>query len=416
MLGGTNRWWYSAMVLAGASLGLAQDWPQFRGPKRDGLSADTKLLAQWPVGGPRLVWQAKGVGGGYASVSVAKDKVFTLGNKGPLTHLFALDRESGKVLWSAEVGRSGGNLGCTPTVDGDRLYAIGQEGDLVCVEVASGAVRWRKNFFKDFGGKYGGWKFTESPLVDGDKLVCTPGGSDATMVALDKLTGNVIWKGVVPAGDAAGYSSIVIAQVGGIRQYVQLLADSLVGIDARTGQLLWRYGDTGRRFGNNTANIPTPIVRGDLVFCAAGYGRGAALLRLVPEAGGIQVEEIYFKRELTNKHGGVILVGDHLYGDRDDSGRPFCADFQTGDIVPGWQKIVTEGRGSMALTYADGHLYCRYDNGHMALVEATPAAYREKSSFKIPNAKNHSWAHPVVVGGRLYLREQDSVGCYDVRQ
>ena len=405
-----------ALCASGTLSGQSVDWAQFRGPKRDGVSVEKGLLKEWPKDGPKVLWQAKGIGGGYASVSLAGDRIFTLGNQKGISFVFSLDRETGKVLWQAEVGKSGGNLGSTPTVDGDRLYAVGQEGDLVCVEIATGKVLWRKNFFQDFGGKYGGWHYTESPLVDGDRVFCTPGGRDS-MVALDKKKGDVVWKCSLPSGEAAGYSSIVIAEVGPVRQCVQLLADSLVGVETKAGKLLWRYGDTGRRFGGNTANIPTPIVKGDLVFCAAGYGRGAALLRLVPDGEGVKAEEVYFVKELTNKHGGVILVGDHLYGDRDDRGNPFCADFKTGKIVPGWEKRVeTQGKGSVAVTYADGHVYFRYENGFVALVEADPAGYKEKSSFQVPKTRGPSWAHPVVVGARLYLREQDALWCYDLKQ
>ncbi len=405
----------AGMALAALTAREPGDWPQFRGPNRDGLSADTGLLKDWPAEGPKVAWQAKGIGGGYASVSLAGGRIFTLGNKGRACFVHALDRESGKLLWSVEIGKPGGNLGSTPTVEGDRLYAVGQEGDLVCVDIPGQKVLWRKSFFSDFGGKYGGWHYTESPLVDGERLVCTPGGRDS-MVALKKDTGDVIWKCALPSGEAAGYSSIVVADVGGVRQYVQLLADSLVGVEAATGKLLWRYGEANRRFGGNTANIPTPIVKGDHVFCAAGYGRGAALLRLVPQDGGIKVEEVYFSRPLTNKHGGVILVGDHLYGDRDDSGSPFCADFRTGKVVPGWEKRPeTQGKKSVAVTYADGRLYFRYENGFVALVESDPAGYKERGGFTVPKTRGPSWAHPVVVGGRMYLREQDTLWCYDLK-
>ncbi len=391
------------------------DWPQFRGPKRDGVSAETGLLKSWPEGGPKVVWQAKGIGSGYASVSVSGGKIFTLGNAKGKSFVHALDAGTGRILWSAEAGKAGGNLGSTPTVDGERLFAVGQEGDLVCVETATGTVAWRKNFFADFGGKYGGWRYTESPLVDGDRLICTPGGRDS-MVALDKKTGEVAWKCPLPSGEAAGYSSIVIAEVGGIRMCVQLLADSLVGVEAKSGKLLWRYGEAGGKFARNTANIPTPIVKGDLVFCAVGYGRGAGLVRLVPKDGGIAAEEVYFSKELTNKHGGVILVGDHVYGDRDDRGNPFCADFRTGRIVEGWRaRSETQGKGSVSVTGADGHVYFRYENGHVALVAADPAGYREKSSFVVSKGKGPSWAHPVVVGGRLYLREHDALWCHDLK-
>lgn len=386
------------------------DWPQFRGPKRDDISPDKGLLREWPKDGPRLVWKGKGVGSGYSSVTIAGGKVFTLGNAKGLSFVHALSQEDGKLLWSAEVGKAGGNLGCTPTVDGDMVYAIGQEGDVVGIRTANGEVAWRKSFFKDFQGKYGGWKFTESPLIDGDKLVCTPGGKDAGMVALNKKTGEVIWKCAIPVNDStAGYSSIVIAEVGGIRQYVQLMAAGVVGVSAKDGKFLWKY----EKLGNNTANIPTPIVLGDHVFCAAGYGKGAALLQIVVNRGDVSVKEIYFKRELTNKHGGVVLVGDYVYGDYDDQGRPYCAEVKTGKVL--WKKE-TRGPGekSAAVTYADGHLYFRYENGVMALVQASPKDYKEVSTFKIPDGRGPSWAHPVVVGGKLYLREGDNVLCYDV--
>ena len=409
----------SAVLLAAASVSSqaaevkspSADWPQFRGPNRDDLSSDKGLLKEWPKDGPPQVWKATGIGSGFSSVAIAGDKVFTMGNKDGSCHVYALDRETGKNLWSAKVGRQGGNLGCTPTVDGDRVYAIGQDGDVVSVDVKSGEVQWHKNFHKDFGGKCGGWQYTESPLVDGDKLVCTPGAKDATIAAFDKKTGEVIWKCAVPVDDpTAGYSSIVIAEVKGIRIYVQLLAAGVVGVAAKDGKFLWKY----EQLGHNTANIPTPIVLGDHIFAAAGYGKGGSLLKLIPTDDGVKVEEVYYKRELTNKHGGLVLVGDYVYGDRDDSGHPFCAEVKSGKVI--WKRERGPGSGSAAVTYADGHLYFRYDNGIMALVEASPEGYKEVSSFKIPNADRSSWAHPVVVGGKMYLREKDAVWCYDVKQ
>jgi outer membrane protein assembly factor BamB len=309
------------------------------------------------------------------------------------------------------VGRAGDNLGCTPTVDGDRVYAIGQEGDLVCASVADGQVRWRKNFKKDFGGNCGGWSYTESPLVDSKLVVCTPGAKDALVVALDKLSGDTVWKCASPFGDAtAGYASIVVSQAGGVRQYIQLSAGGVVGVRAADGRLLWKND----KLGNNTANIPTPIVLKDRVFCCAGYGKGAALIQISGSADAVSASEIYYTRELSNKHGGLVVVGDYVYGDYDDTGRPFCANVQTGKIA--WRKTERgPGRGSAAVVYADGHLYFRFDNGIMALVEASPTDFNEISTFKIPESGSASWAHPVVTGGRMYLREQDSLFCYDVR-
>jgi outer membrane protein assembly factor BamB len=405
----------AAALLFAAAQACAQSgasWPRFRGPNRDNVSPDRGLLSRWPQEGPRLLWKAAGIGGGYSSVAIAGGRIYTLGNRGADTYLVALDQASGNPIWSAKVGKAGSNLGCTPTVDGDRVYAIGQEGDVVCAATESGAVRWRKNLQTDFGGACGGWSYTESPLVDGDRVVCTPGAKDALLVALDKRTGALIWKCASPFGDStAGYSSVAVAEVGGVRHYVQLTAGGVVGVDASTGKLLWSYD----RLGNNTANIPTPIVLKDQVFCAAGYGKGGALLQLAAESGGVAMKEVYYNRELTNKHGGLVAVGGHVYGDYDDTGRPFCAELKTGRIV--WRKQERgPGRGSAAVTYADGHLYFRFDNGYMALVEASPAAYNEISTFKIPGSGSSSWAHPVVVGGKMYLREQDNVLCYDVKQ
>jgi outer membrane protein assembly factor BamB len=388
------------------------DWPQFRGPNRDGISPDTGLLTSWPKDGPPLVWKAADLGTGFSSVALAGKRIFTMGDQGNSSYVVALDRDSGKKLWSTPVGEAGGNYKgtrCTPTVDGDRVYAIGQFGDLVCLNVESGKEIWRKNFEKDFGGSHGRWNYTESPLIDGKKLVCTPGGKEATLVALDKLTGDVIWKSA--ANSTAGYASMVVSEAAGRRQYVQLLDRGVVGVDAERGTLLWHYDQLGR----NTANIPNPIVLGEQVFCTAGYGKGGALLTLSPKSeGGIEAKEVYYKKELGNRHGGVVRVGDYIYGDRDNKGQPWCAEWKTGAVK--WSDNERRaGKGSIAIVYADGHLYCRYDNGIMALVEASPAGYREKSTFKIPNSNNQSWNHPVVIGGKLYLREKDILWCYDVK-
>jgi hypothetical protein len=389
--------------------GRADDWPQFRGPHRDDVSAEKGLLKTWPKDGPPLLWQATGLGGGYSSVSVAGDRIYTLGNKGRVTNLVALERDGGKVLWSSELGPAGGNLGCTPTVDGERIYALGQEGDLVCID-ATGKRLWHRNLHKDFGGVCGSWNYCESPLVDGDRLIVTPGGKDATMVALAKGSGKELWKCAIPVEHPeAGYSSVVIAKVGGVRQYVQLLNGGLVGVSDE-GRFLWKY----EKLGPNTANIPTPIVLGDQVFASAGYGKGGALLKLVAHGKDVSAEEVYFNRELTNKHGGVVRVGDYLYGDTDDQGRPFCAEVKTGKVV--WKRgRQGSGGGSASVTYADGRLYFFYDNGVVALVPASPDGYEEVGSFKVPKRSGACWAHPVVCGGRLYLREGDTLYCYDVR-
>jgi outer membrane protein assembly factor BamB len=394
-----------------AQTALGGDWPQFRGPNRDDISQETGLLKSWPEDGPPLVWHIKGLGSGYSTVSVAGDRVYTLGNKDNVSKVFALGRDDGKVIWSEEVGASGGNLGCTPTVDGDRVYALGQEGDLVCLQTGDGRRVWHHNLLKEFGGSMGGWHYCESPLVDGDHVIVTPGGKEATMIALDKKTGETVWKCAIPLGSLeAGYSSIVIAEVGGVKQYVQLLNGGVVGVST-DGKPLWKY----EKLGPNTANIPTPIVLKDQILSVAGYGKGGALLKLTANGRDVDAEEIYFKHELTNKHGGVLVVGDYLYGDTDDQGKPFCAEVKTGKVV--WKRKGNEGRGrgSASVTYADGRLYFHYDNGVVALVEASPDAYKEFGSFKV-ETDGPAWAHPVVANGRLFLREGDSLSCYDVRE
>jgi outer membrane protein assembly factor BamB len=404
-----------SLVLAGFSAAAdnSPDWPRFRGPGQNNLSPDIGLLKEWPKEGPPVVWKATGIGSGYSSITIAGTRIYTMGNKDRVSYVFAIDRDNGKVIWSAKVGRPGGNLGCTPTVDGDRVYAIGQEGDLVCLDASDGTEKWRKDFKKDFGGNYGGWRYTESPLVDDDKLVCTPGGKNAVMVALDKKSGEVLWKCPAPprTSHQAGYSSPVVAEVGGVRQYVQLVAAGVIGVSAKDGKLLWKYD----KLGNNTANIPTPTVLGDHIFCAAGYGKGAALLKLTARDGEVSAKELYYNFRMRNKHGGLVVVGEYVYGDEDDKGMPFCAEVKTGKVL--WQKKDRgAGQGSACVTYADGHLYFVYQNGVVALVEASPKEYREVSTFRIPRAQGYSWAHPVVLGGRLYVRQDGTLWCHDVKQ
>lgn len=392
------------------------DWPQWRGPNRDGISLETGLLDRWPGEGPRELWRVRGLGRGFASVSIAQGKIYSLGRMKDETHLVAMDVADGKVLWTVPVG-GGGDPNCTPTVDGDLVFGLSHGGDLLCADVKTGEAVWKKSFSKDFGGKMmSGWGYSESPLVDGNKLVCTPGAQDAMIAALDKQTGKTIWKTpMVEAGsrggDGAAYSSIVIGQGGGVRQYVQLVGRGVIGVDANKGSLLWGYN----RAANGTANIPTPLIKDDFVFCSSGYGTGAALLRLSGRRGQVRAEEVYFKdgNQLQNHHGGMILLGDHVYmGHGHNNGLPVCVNLRTGEDA--WRPGRGPGTGSAAITCADGHLYFRYENGVMALIEATPKSYELKGSFKIGINNGRSWAHPVISHGRLYLRDQDEMICYDI--
>jgi outer membrane protein assembly factor BamB len=395
------------------------DWPCFRGPKRDGLSPDKGLLKEWPKDGPKLLWKATGVGKGFSSVAVVGGKAFTMGVEGSKTYLYGIDAaKGGEPLWKTEMGAGGrepngeGSRG-TPTYDDGLVYGISSAGDLLCVTADKGEVKWKKSLSKDFGGSYAYWRYSESPLIDGGHLICTPGGSKATMVCLGKKTGKEVWRtaGGKASGEA-GYSSPVISNAGGVKQYIQLSQAGTFGVDASNGKLLWHYAD----FANNTANVPAQIPLGDQVLVVTGYrgGKGkAALLTLTRDGDKFTYKEEWSERGLLNKHGGVIVVGDLMFGDTDDSGSPYCAKWKTGETV--WRKKRGSGSGSASLTYADGMLYIRYQSGVMALVPAGGASYEEKGSFRIPGVSGPSWAHPVVIGGRLYLREGDTVLCYDVK-
>jgi len=399
---------------SGAATG---DWPQWRGPERNAVSMDAGLLTQWPSDGPPLVWTAQGMGSGHASIAVAGGRAYVAGGRGGAQQIACVNVADGQIVWSAPIGRPGDEARSTPTIDGDLLFVLStsgaQDADIVCLETASGKERWRKSFRNDFKGRMqSNWGYSESPLVDGEHLICTPGGSEATLVAIKKKTGDVVWRSRVPGGDAAGYASAVVADVGGVRQYVQLLEKGIVGVAAKDGKFLWRYD----KIANGTANIPTPIVRGDLIFCSTGYNTGAALLKLSAAGGGVRFEEKYFlaANQFQNHHGGMVLVGDHVYaGSGHNNGLPTCIDLKSGKIVWGPQR--GPGAESAAIAYADGHVYFRYQNAVMALVEASPKGYKLKGSFKIPNGATPSWSHPVVAGGRLYLRDQDRLLCYDVR-
>jgi len=390
----------------------AIDWPQWRGPDRSGASPETGLLQSWPDGGPKLLWEGGAVGVGFSSVAIAGDKIFTMGDKDGSSHLFGLNKSNGATLWSVQVGKPGGNYSgtrCTPTVDGVSVYALGQFGDLLCVDAASGRENWRKNIQAEYGGKSGGWNYSESVLIDGNQLICSPGSNEASVVALNKTNGSLLWKNSLPKQNKADYSSWVISNAAGVKQYVRLYNGGTYGIAADDGKLLWHYD----KLGPNTANIPTPIPFENYIFTAAGYGKGGALLQLSRAGSGISVEEVYYTRELKNKHGGIVKVGNYIYGDFDDRGQPWCADIMTGKIM--WKKSRGEGSGSACVTYADGRLYFRYQDGIMALIDSSPEnGFQQISTFKIPDGMKQSWAHPVISDGRLYLRGNNKILCYDI--
>jgi len=394
----------------------AADWPQWRGSERNGKSPETGLLQEWPEGGPSLAWRASGLGVGYSSLSVADGRIFTMGDLGEDQYVMALKQDGGELLWKTRVGpqhKDGrGGPRSTPTTDGDRIYLTTTEGVVVCLEAATGKEQWRRSLPEDFGGyqmKAMGsydWRWAESPLVDGDRLIVTPGHIEALMVALDKRTGEEIWRTqgrrLGPIGsDGAAYASAVVSQACGIRQYVQLVGRGLIGVEAETGKLLWGYN----RVASDIANIATPVVHGDYVFGSTGYGTGAALVKIVRNDEEIEAEEVYFLEAGT--------LQNHFTGTGHNKGFPIAVEFLTGKVR--WGPIRNEGRDSAAVTYADGRLYLRYQDGLMILVEANPEAYHEHGSFLIPDVEKESWAHPVITDGKLLLREQDNLFCYRIR-
>ena len=382
-------------------------WPQWRGPERTGLSTETGLLKEWPADGPALVWSTSVLGEGFGSVAIQGGRVFVQGTRENHSTLFCLDETSGQTVWTAslgdrlEHGRGHGPRG-TPTIVEDRVYALTENGDLACLQAADGQVLWHRNILKDFKGENPRWLISESPLVDGNRLIVNPGGDQASLVALDKESGETIWtsKGL---SDGAGYSSCVVADIQGIRTLLAFTAAAAVGLRARDGQLFWRYQPVA----NRTANVTTPIVHQDKVFYSSAYGTGCALLQLKADNGSLKAKEIYFNRDMMNHHGGVVLVNDHLYGF--SNAILTCMEFETGKVM--W-KDRSVGKG--ALTFADGDLYLFSEKNVVGLAEATPEGYREKGRFEIADQGWPSWAHPVVSGSRLYIRNQGVLNCYDV--
>jgi outer membrane protein assembly factor BamB len=399
----------------------ATDWYQWRGPNRDGISLETGLLKTWPEGGPPVAFQVEGLGSGYSSVVIADGRLFTLGKFGDETRLVAIDAQDGRPLWQTRIGNGGDAPNGTPTVDGNLVFAVSFNGDLLCAAADSGQEVWRTHFPNDFGGKMmSQWGYSESPLVDGDQVIVTPGAPDAALAALDKASGKVLWKTALPrnpgpAGqDGAAYSSVVISQARGVKQYVQFVGRGVIAADAQTGKFLWGYN----RIANGTANVPTPIVDGDFVFCSSGYDDGgSALLRITGSRNQLAVNEVWYKpsRELQNHHGGMILLnGRVIMGHGHNNGFPVCFDLKSGRDY--WRPGRGAGTGSAAVAYADGRFYFRYENGTMALIDATPEDYFERGRFRIGIQNGQSWPHPVIWDGKLYLRDQHQLIVYNLRE
>jgi len=396
------------VVTLGAQSTTVSDWPQWRGPDRNGLSKETGLLKEWPANGPTRMWSISNLGAGYGTVAIKGDRIFVQSLVGRQSAAISLNRADGKLIWSRALGAAGNNdrgpgPRSTPTVDGDRVYVLTENGDLACLRAQDGTPVWQRNILREFNGGNIPWDISESPLVDGNNVIVTPGGRGAGVVALDKMTGKTVWASK-ELSDDAGYASIIVADVQGVRTLMTLTGRAGVGIRANDGKLMWKY----TRVANGTANIATPIFHDNKVFYTSDYGTGGALLQLTAKAGDVAAQEIYFTRELKNHHGGVVLVNGYLYGF--NSSILTCLEFATGKMM--WRDR-SVGKGS--LTYADGNLYILSEDNVVGMAEATPAGYREKGRFRIADQGLPSWAHPVVSGGRLYIRNQATLASYDIR-
>jgi outer membrane protein assembly factor BamB len=417
----------AATLLLGAAVSAA-DWPQWRGPHRDGHSPETGLLKQWPKNGPRLLWKANLGGVGYSSPSIVGERLFVTAaeddENGLKEHAVCLGTKDGKPLWKVPLpaknddseydGGWGSGPRSSPTADGGFLYILGGRGDLCCLKAADGSTVWSVNLVKDFGGGVPRWGYSESVLIDGDKLVCTPGGNDGTVLALDKTTGKKIWQSA-DLKDAAAYASLVVAEVGGVRQYVTQTESASVGVRASDGKLLWQVEELHRA----VAVIPTPVVHDGNAFFTSGYGAGCELIRLEPAGDGTKATVVYTRNPvLGNHHGGVIRVGEYIYGHNDNRGQWVCIEYKKKDTDPLWGSGKFE-KGSVI--FADGYLYCYGENrGAVALVAASPDGWQEKGRFEIPEKSKFPrrsgkiWTHPVIAGGKLYLRDHELLFCYDI--
>ncbi|MEM9281795.1 MAG: PQQ-binding-like beta-propeller repeat protein [Verrucomicrobiota bacterium] len=396
------------------------DWPQFRGADSSGISPSTGLKDSWPDGGPDRLWVYDDAGMGYSGFSVVGGKLFTMGTRDEDLMVICIDVASGEEVWSTKIGEDdgdgyntgwGGGPRSTPTVSDGLVFATGPKGTVACLDAATGSVGWTKSLEDDFDGQAGGWGFSASPTVDGENLILAPGGNDAGMVALKKDTGATVWKASDLKPGKAEYATIQIAEINGQRQYIRLFQEELVGVSAEDGSVIWRSEWPGK-----TAVIPTPIVSGNQIFITAGYGVGCKLVEIDSSN---NASDVWVNKTMKNHHGGVVKVGDYLYGFSDGAGL-ICQDWFTGELV--WNEkgqYTTKG----AVHVADGHLYAlNEDQGTLSLVPVSSDSYELKGQFDLePQSPNRSpkgriWTHPLAVGGKLFLRDQEFIVCYDVSE
>ena len=407
------------------SKAFADDWPQWQGHDRNSISKEQGLLKEWPKGGPTLAWKSTGLGGGDSAPSIASGRIFGMGNRGQDEIVWALSEKDGKEIWVSRRGPAFNQTGfpqgkegpgCTPTVDNELVFVEGLAGDVACLQAKDGQILWQRSLQKDFGAELPTWSFRESLLIDGDKVICTPGGEGATLVALEKLTGKTIWKCQVPGSPKAAYASVIAINFEGERQYVQLVQKALVGVAASDGKFLWRYNRPVNQMG---INCSTPLYHDGLLFAASAYGAGGGQVRLNKAANGeIKAEEVWFSKKMQNHHGGMIVVDGCLYGANggNEGGALICLDFKTGNVLWDERDDAERRAPKGSLTFTDGRIYYRTEKGSMLLIEPNPKEYIERGRFEQPDrTKLPAWAHPVIANGKLYIRDQEALFCYDVK-
>ena len=389
----------------------AGDWAEWRGPNRDGISKEKGWVVAWPESGPKKLWEAP-VGVGYSSMSVSQGRVFTMGNVEDKDSIHCFDAETGKVLWKHEYPCTAKDPNgfpgprCTPAVDGGLVYSLSRHGDLFCLECKTGKIKWSKNLVKDLGGRepmHGdngsqqGWGYSGSPLIEKGWMLIEAGGKGASVVALDKLTGAVIWKA---GDDGAGYSSLITCEHQGERAFVQFSDNNIIGRRMKDGSELWRqvwktsYG----------VNAATPVLADGEVFVSSGYGTGCAKYKI----GASALTEVWRNKNMRNHVNSCVLVNGFLYGF--DENELKCLDWKTGEV-----KWVEKSYGKGALMVADGKLILYSQNGKLGIAEASSTGFKQLASFQALKGDN-TWANPVLANGRIYVRSLDAVAAFDVRK
>lgn len=428
-------------VLYGASLGTAAEtafeWPQFRGPRRDGVSRETNLLKSWPEGGPALLWKRAGIGRGYSSPAIKANTLYITGDIGDELTITTLDL-AGTPGWSASNGKAwekpypGARATCT--LEGSYLYHMNAHGRAVCLNAVDGTEVWSVSVLERFGAPNIQWGISECLLIDGERVIVSPGGSKALMAALDKKTGETAWsteplrfqrahrfggKPVNPPEpdtDKAGYASPMLIETGGRRLIAGCSARHVFCVDADAGKLLW----TQPVFARYEVIGAAPVLCGDSVFFTAPDKFGGRLFRIAANRDSVSLEQAW-ETAVDNCHGALVLVDGRLYGSGYRRLNAWvCLDVETGSTqysTTDWMK------GSV--TYADGRLYALAEDGLMSLLEPTDTAFQVRGQFHLRDsgdgqpgkgkANKDVWAHPVVCNGRLYLRDHDTLFCYDIR-